>query len=156
MSSIGGNRFSALNRPNFNGSYSSFGGGIAGGSFSGLPPAGFGGVGSFNSFGGGFNNFANPYAFGGGFGGGGGGAAAWTQFALITASVLPMIIQGFQNLFQLRHGGDEGQECGECSEDQQGRSDDSDVRMHEIYQDGQSGHRINESGVNMSFETDDY
>ncbi len=67
-----------------------------------------------------------------------------------------MIIQGFQNLFQLKQGGGENQGCGECSEAQQGRSDNSDVMMHEIYQDGQSGHRIDESGVNMSFEMDDY
>lgn len=180
----GYNRFSALNRPNFNGS---FGGGstIGGGNFSGNVPRGFGGVGSFGnsgfgnfggnsfnnfgtSFGGsGFNNsFSSPYnnSFGGGFnsyGGGfnsfGGGGSPWTQLIFAAAFAIPQIIQGLQGLFQgireRRQGAEDSDQCCEVN-NACDRSGHPDMSAHESYIDGQEGHRIDETGVNMSFEMD--
>jgi hypothetical protein len=145
-------RFGAMNR-----NPSGFGGSgfsIAGGNTFGAP-AGFGGVGSFGGgFGGGFNSFANPYAFGGNIGGFGAGAA-WAQFAFAAAFAIPQIIQGIQSLVQARRENSGGEECGPCSGgDHHNNSGHPDMNVHETYIDGQDGHRIDDAGVNVSFEMD--
>jgi hypothetical protein len=145
----GANRFSYMNRQS---RFPSSPGGI--GSYN------FGNNNLSNSFGGGgFNSFANPYSFGGGFGGGfggiggfGGGAGAWGALAASIGFLVGAIVQNIITRRQGNEGG-EAQDCG-CSDKKSGPQNMQE--QHSNYMDGSAQHRwVPEGAPNISFNTDD-